>query len=899
MIQRRLCILFFSCILLVGVLSSASAQTEPEPEPAAEEEALEMPPEFADMPFEEAEEEGEAFEDVIEDFDVIEGLFTFYYNADEARALMEITPEQFEKLFLCSVTREAGDGFFFDSSAMLHDFPFLFKRVGEKVLLIHKNVYFRADEDSAISRALTRGISDSIVGAAMIEGRPHPERGSVLVDPGEFFLRDVGMVGSIFSQFFMEGGYDFDLENSYFGRITSFPENTEVEVVLHFQGFDPPFIPTLPDPRSFQHIYHYSLSALPDTNYRPRLADDRVGHFLTMYQDYNSVLRDSPYNRYINRWHVEKAEPKFRLSPPKQPIVFWLENTIPVEYREAVKAGILLWNDAFEQIGFKDAIVVEQQPDDADWQPADTRYSTVRWIVTPGGGYAVGPSRSNPFTGQIYDADIRISADILRNVFQEYGEFAMPVAAPGDSAAAALGIVRSPAQGLCDYAQEATKQAAFGWSLISARNMLSSPANPANIDVEQYLYQFLKHVIAHEVGHALGLRHNFKGSSALDNAVLHDAELTTKQGLSGSIMDYVPVNIAPEGETQGQYFQTTLGAYDYWAIEYAYTLIDADSLHSEKTILEDIASRSSEPQLAYGTDEDAMWGAVGIDPTCNRGDLGADPIEFYSDRLALVQELWDNAEEHFEVPGKRYQKLRQVFNQGIYQYYDAVFTVTKHIGGIYHSRAHIGDPNSRLPFEPVTLAKQREAFDFLKTRIFSPQAFHFSPDLLNKLAPERLMDFYGSAFMMDRIDYPIHDTILSIQSLPLYFLYDPILLSRMQDLELRYSQEEQAFTMAEMFAELREAIWMEVSESANINSFRRALQRFHLEQLIAMVVTSAFNVPEDARTLARADLVALQHQLAQTLPPEKLDAYTLAHLDETRARIEAALQAGIDRRSGM
>ena len=516
--------------------------------------------------------------------------------------------------------------------------------------------------------------------------------------------------------------------------------------------------------------------------------------------------------------------------------------------------------------------MVKQQPDDADWEPADTcAYSTVRWIVTPGGGYAVGPSRSNPFTGQIYDADIRISADILRYVFQEYEEFSTPVA-PGDTAAISRGIVQTPAQGVCHYALEAAKQAAFGWNVLSSRTMQTQE----HINLEDYLHNFLVHLVAHEVGHTLGLRHNFKGSSVLLMDQLHNAELTREQGLTGSIMDYVPVNIAPEGQSQGQYFQTTLGPYDYWAIEYAYTPIDAESVQDEKSVLEEIASRSAEPQLAYGTDEDALWGTRGIDPTCNRNDLGADPIAFYRDRMALVQELWSKIEEQFEKPGNRYQKLRQVFNQGIWQYYGAVFTVTKHIGGIYHSRDHVGTPHSRVPFDPVSFAKQREAFKFLKTHIFGPEAFSFSPELLNKLAPERFMDFSGSVFRMRRIDYPVHDVILSIQSLPLYYLYDPILLSRMQDLELRYSVDEEPFTMAEMFTELRDAIWAELSEPSNINSFRRALQRAHLEHLVSMLVTPGFGVPEDARTLVRADLAALKTRIKQIRSDANLDTYTQA-----------------------
>ena len=174
------------------------------------------------------------------------------------------------------------------------------------------------------------------------------------------------MIGHIFNEVIKSVKYNFDKENSYFEKLKSFSGNTEIEVALHFVSSNPKPSPTISDARSFQHVYHYSLSNLPQSDYRPRAADDRIGHFLTMYQDYSSVLRDTPYIRNINRWHLEKAEPGFRLSPPRKPIIFWLENTIPVEFREPVREGILLWNKAFERIGFKAAIEVKQQPDDAD-----------------------------------------------------------------------------------------------------------------------------------------------------------------------------------------------------------------------------------------------------------------------------------------------------------------------------------------------------------------------------------------------------------------------------------------------------------------------------------------------------------------------------------------------------
>ncbi|MCH7665298.1 MAG: zinc-dependent metalloprotease [Acidobacteria bacterium] len=884
--QKRISLLLVAAFLILGLAPSVAEgkkKEEAEEKPAAEEAAE---PKAGD---EKEKDDDKPFDEVIEDFEAIEGFFTFYRNEKEGKVYLEIRPEQMDTIFLCSITRSAGDGFFFDSGAMLGEFLFVFTRVGKTIRFLHKNVYFQADKGTAIRRALDRGLSDSLMGSAKIESAPHPERGSVLVDPSSFFIQDISAVGYIFKKFIDDYEYSFDKENSHFGTLKSFPGNSEIDTVLYFKTDAPKSVPTLPDNRSFRHIYHYSLSALPDTDFRPRLADDRVGHFLTMHQDYSSPLQDTPYVRYVNRWDLQKAEPKFEKSKPRQPIVFWLENTIPVQFRDSVREGILLWNDAFERIGFEEAIVVKQQPDDADWDPSDVRYNTVRWIVRPGGGYAVGPSRTNPFTGQIYDADIRVSADMLRFVYREFEEFAAPVA-QGDAIAARLGIL-GRARALCDHQQGAAQQAAFGWSVLSARAM-SEAAGTSGINLEEFIHQFLVEVIAHEVGHTLGLRHNFKASTIREVDDLHDPN----EPFTGSVMDYNPVNVAPKNASQGNYYQTVLGPYDYWAIEYAYRPISADSPESEKSILESIASKAADPLLQYGTDEDAFGGPRGMDPMATRWDLGSDSVDYYVGRVALAEELWSSLEQTFETPGERYQKLRMVFGQGFREYRGAVRNVSKYIGGLYHRRDHIGDPGGRLPFEPVNAGKQRQALQFLTDEIFSVEAFAFPTSLLDKVATERMWDFSRSLFEQPRNDYPIHQVIRSIQSIPLDHVYSPVLMSRMLDIELREGGDH--LTLPEVFDGFRDAIWSEVAAHTDVGSIRRGLQREHLNKLVGLVVNPAPETPQDASALARADLKRLADEIGDALGSGGLDTYTSAHLDESLALMEAALDAGIDRKLG-
>jgi hypothetical protein len=862
------------------------------------------------------------FSQAVMGMEKIEGLFTFYWDEDSGNAYMEIKPEQLGQIYLCTVTREAAEAQIFDSSAQLRDFPFVFVKAGHTIQFIHKNVYFRADPDKPVAKALERGISDSIVGSAPMVSQPNADGGGFLVSPDNFFIQDIGNVGLYTGHNSRQGGFSLDKGNSRFVELKSFPHNSEVETSVHFVSRGLGGSSTLPEATSMIHRYHFSLSTLPETGYRPRLADDRVGYFTTIYQDYDNVEKETAYVRYINRWDLQKADSLAAVSPPKEPIVFWLENTIPMKYRPTLKQGVLLWNRAFDKAGFKDAIVVKQMPDDADWDPADSRYNTIRWIVRPGGYYAVGPSRTNPFTGQIYDADIRISADMVRAIYMSHADFVDPLSMlrefsglmapfggleelnrPGvslEDAAPEDGVQGPPGgrmadDGCCDYQYGKSREAAFGLGLLMARG-LTDGSDPR---AEHYVRDYLMETICHEVGHTLGLRHNFKASTIRTLEEMEDARLTSKEGLMGSVMEYNPINLSRKGERQGEYFHSTLGPYDMWAIEYGYKPIEADSPEGEAEALDKIASRASEKDLAYGTDEDAFgFDPRGIDPTCNVWDLGADPIRYYQRQIDLTKELWSLIQEKFEKPGARYPKLRGIFGRGVRQYLYVGLNCSKYVGGIYARRDHVGDPGGRPPMEPVPAEKQRAALRFLTDNYFDADAFRFDPALVNKLAPERLPSF-GSSFFSDvRLDYPVHNAVLAMQAAPLVRIYHPVTLARLQDLELHYAPGQTPFTMEEMFTTVRNSVWSELSGPRSINSFRRELQRLHLGILIYYVVMFGEGAPQDASTLARADLTRILRGIDRALAGNSIDRMTRAHLEESKARIEAALDAGIQRLAG-
>ncbi|MFH2055452.1 MAG: zinc-dependent metalloprotease [bacterium] len=836
----------------------------------------------------------EPFDKVIKDFVKIEGLFDFYVDSTENKVYMAIKPDQFDKIYLANITRSAGDGTYFDAGAQAGSFPFKLRRIGKNVQFLVENLNFRADGNEPMAAALDRSISESVYGNTKIESKPNDD-GAILIDPTGVLITDIPNASYFLGQ---EGktGFRFDDKNSYFEEIKSFPENTEIEVKLHYATSKPSESITMGSPYSMFLSYHYSLSTIPETDYRPRLADDRVGFFLTQYQDYSDLTMESPYVRFINRWNLQKQDPNAAVSEPVEPIVYWVENSVPEDIRAAVAEGIEWWQPAFEAAGFKNAIIAKQMPDTADWDPADVRFNVIRWVVRPGNAYAVGPSRANPYTGEIYDADVRIMADFIRSMYNYAERFIEPLAAgltPESEAwpTEALSLMNpwDPWEPTCTYAQESALQAAEAMAILEARTGLVDKPELT----KKFVHQYIVELVAHEVGHTLGLRHNFKASTIYSREQLADPNWTSTHGVHGSIMEYAPANVAPEGMQQADFFLVRPGAYDMWAIEYGYTPIVATDFWDEQDELASIASRcESDPKLVYMTDEDCFGNSPrAIDPYVHIWDLTNDPFTYWSDRIDMSRELWSKVERLFEKPGENYKRLRNVFGYGWGGFSSGGAHIARFIGGIENSRQYVG---GALPFTPIPAETQRTAMQFLKDRIWAPNTFQFDASLVNKLQPERMPDFNYSVYRMERIDYPLHDRILAIQTQPLRQIYNPTTLHRLSDITMHYAPGEDVYTMTDVFQDVRRAIWTpEITGPQNITSTRRNLQRAHLDILIDLVTDTKLKVPEDARTLARVDLRTLKGAISSALGSNNLDTITRGHFEESLARIDAAMQADI------
>jgi hypothetical protein len=441
-----------------------------------------------------------------------------------------------------------------------------------------------------------------------------------------------------------------------------------------------------------------------------------------------------------------------------------------------------------------------------------------------------------------------------------------------------------PGYNACEYASGMCEQAAFSVAVLQARGALNKETE------ERLIREYMVEVTAHEVGHTLGLRHNFRASNMLKPEELLDDAKTDTMGQSASVMDYNPIIVAAKGEKQGHFCPPTLGPYDYWAIEYAYKQFDGD----ETEALQKLASRG-EAALGYSTDEDAMgtYSPAAMDPMVNQFDQSSDPIGFFTTRIQIIRELWQNMESNLLEKGEGYQVLRRAMNRGINEYYRGLVIASKFVGGVYHNRDHFGDPGDRQPYVPVPADRQRESLAFLAKYAFSENAFDLSPTLLNRLATERLPGLTGIAYVDGRADFAWTDSILNLHRAVLGRLYQPLVLARLEDNELRFPAGEKVFTMADMFSALDATIWSELDNGAiKINSMRRNLQREQLKQLIRLTVRNIGGVPEDATSLARASLSSLRAKMNNALAANKItDPTTRAHLQESSDRIQAALDA--------
>jgi len=617
------------------------------------------------------------FDKVTKDMEASKGMFTLWsYPAgakdkDSEKLLCQIPASMLGQQFMLS-TSISGGGFF--TGFPLDERVVRWELKDRQLVLIQPETQFVINQAKEVGDVVRRTYPDRIrVAVPIITKSPG---GDPVIDFGALLKSDFADIGwmSMFASFFGQsmGGGGINPALSEWTKKKAFPNNVEIGVSLAVGSWSPPGSYDMT-------LVHYSFWKLPETGYSPRLADDRVGYFLTTNQDWSKPndARDL-FNRYVNRWQLEKRDPSLAMCEPKQPIVFYIEKTVPVRFRQAVRDGILEWNKAYEKVGFLNAVEVRQQTADNEWKdldPEDMRYSFFRWIVA-GAGFAMGPSRANPFTGQIYDADIifddamvryfeqsaqellpsamyaRLTNDpVLEQFFEKFPQCKREVidwdALNPDPAAERTRQMRAavrqraqekgqPSVGHCDYHDGMKHQMAFSRSMLAGQNQEV---------IDRFLYDVIKEVVMHEVGHTLGLRHNFKASSVYSVEEIAKRR-TTGEATCGSVMDYNPVLFFHENAHEGHFITPTIGPYDYWAIEYGYRPFDGKYAGSKAGAADDKEDADKDPaETPQAEDKTAKVAAAEVEAEFDISQIPAEILAQLPEeaRAALAQMKQESA----------------------------------------------------------------------------------------------------------------------------------------------------------------------------------------------------------------------------------------------------------------
>lgn len=794
------------------------------------------------------------------------GLFDIYQDTTSGALFMMVKQEQLNKEYIhflhftdAVLEANAFRGDFADAKIIS-----ISRNFNKLVFTLHNTGYY-FDPSNPLSKASMANINEPVLFVKEIAAQD--SEGNMIFEANDLFLTEALMQikPSPDPDEKEKKNKRFELgelskDKSQTMGVRNYPENTDILVNLVYESKYPVVrgSEAVTDARFVGIGIQHSIIRMPENDYHPRFDDPRVGYFTQQVNDMTSTSATN-YRDLINRWHLVKKDKNAELSEPVQPITWWIENTTPRELRGAVKAGVLEWNKAFESAGFKNAIEVKEQPDDAAWDAGDIRYNVLRWTSSPQppfGGY--GPSFVNPRTGQILGADIMLEYVFVTNRLRYEKLFDV----------AGLDIMKEEpvvhAENYCSFGSYHHTNFLFGMAALDAMNV-------PDAEKDEFLKQSLYMLALHEVGHTLGLSHNMKASHMNSIDEMNDKARGETIGLTGSVMDYSNPNISKDRAKQGLYYDIIPGPYDHWAIQYGYMEADDEQLNK-------LLARSTEKALWFGNDADDMRDAgKHIDPRVMIGDMSDNPMGFAEDRIILVREIYPKLIKKYAEENKSYHELRGAYLILTGQHWNSVRVISRQVGGVYVDRSFAGQPGASQPFMPLDYKTQKKAMALLTKYAFAPGAFDYPAEINNYLQMQRR----GFSNYDINEDPKLHERFLTIQKDVLDHLLHENVLLRMNDSRL-YGNK---YSLSEMMTDMTNAVFADDLKTS-VNTIRQNLQTEYTGRL-AKIIDEESKYDHLSRVAAFAELQRIRALMKNGTSP---NSETKAHRLYVTFIIDRALE---------
>lgn len=763
---------------------------------------------------------------VTKDAKTDDGLFKVH-NID-GKYLYEIPNNLFEKemLMVTRISKTAtniGFGGERQNSQVLR-----WQKKDKKVLLRVVSHDIVADEDLPIHQAVVNSNFEPVLYTFPIKAFSKDSTATV-IDVTELFEKDVKALGIPDRRRKQYKISRVDANKSFIESVKSYPTNIEAR---HVKTYMAGAAPSNSSTGTISIEINNSMILLPEEPMKKRIYDERVGWFARGQVDYGLDNQKSETVRFLDRWRLEVKDEdieKFKrgeLVEPKKQIVYYIDPATPMKWRKYLKQGVDDWNVAFEEAGFKNAIIAKDPPtkeEDPEWSPEDARYSVIRYFASPIQN-AYGPHTSDPRSGEILESDIGWYHNVM-SLLQ-------------------------------------------GWFFVQ-----TAAINPEAQMVgfkDEVMGELIKFVSSHEVGHTLGLPHNMGSSSAYPVEKLRDAEFTQKYGTAPSIMDYARFNYVAQPGDEGVALMPNIGVYDKHAIRWGYRpILDAKTAEDEKKTLDKwILDHADDPMYRFGQYN-------GIDPSAQTEDLGDDALKASNYGIANLKRIVPNLIKWTSKDGETFGDLSTMYRHVVSQYNRYMGHVTTNIGGVYkHTKTadQAGDV-----FTNVDKGHQKNALKFLNDELFNTPTWLIDEAIIKKT------EFNG-----------VTERIRGIQARTLNNILNLTRMMRMIDNETLNGNE--AYTLMSMMADLRNGIWTELRTGKNIDTYRRNLQRAHVERLATLMESKDVRGFRGTVTVKQSDIIPVVRgelnrikRMAQNASGRG-NTITRYHLQDIVERIDAILE---------